>query len=225
MATKRISGGHTSVGAMPRSYQVTPVVLRRRRATEPKQVRPNGRQAKRESARRRRETYRHGRTSPTTPPTMTLRLKASAFGDQIGAADASPLERRQKRRRDWCLSINRGGSRDLRWLLVSSQCRPVSVAADPLTPTSVDRQSLIAGASPTTSPPTPPVAPKVVRFIAPFPQQHCRRFRDRQPARRAGRAGRRAAARAARRRVTRTVRPRSPSAHARHSRGAPRRLA
>src|SRR5690242_17754093 len=79
MATKWISGGHTSVGAMPRSYQVTPAVLRRRRATEPKQARPNARQAKRESARRRRETYRHGRTSPTTPQTMTLRLKGSVL--------------------------------------------------------------------------------------------------------------------------------------------------
>src|SRR5947209_17522323 len=86
MATKRISGGHTSVGAMPRSYQVTPVVLRRRRATEPKQVRPNGRQAKRESARRRRETYRHGRTSPTTPQTMTLRLDPAPFTDSAASS-------------------------------------------------------------------------------------------------------------------------------------------
>src|SRR5690349_10771011 len=93
MATKWISGGHTSVGAMPRSYQVTPAVLRRRRATEPKQARPNARQAKRESARRRRETYRHGRTSPTTPQTMTLRLKASAFGDQTGAVETAGLKR------------------------------------------------------------------------------------------------------------------------------------
>src|SRR5438270_9559276 len=89
MATKRISGGHTSVGAMPRSYQVTPVVLRRRRATEPKQVRPNGRQAKRESARRRRETYRHGRTSPTTPQTMTLRLAARVLADRVAQPDSS----------------------------------------------------------------------------------------------------------------------------------------
>jgi hypothetical protein len=39
--TERISGGHTSVGAMPRSYEVTPKVLGWRRATRLKPVRPN----------------------------------------------------------------------------------------------------------------------------------------------------------------------------------------
>ena len=38
---ERISGGHTSVGAMPRSYEVTPKVLGWRRATRLKPVRPN----------------------------------------------------------------------------------------------------------------------------------------------------------------------------------------
>jgi hypothetical protein len=39
--TERISGGHTSVGAMPRSYEVTPKVLGWRRARRLKPVRPN----------------------------------------------------------------------------------------------------------------------------------------------------------------------------------------
>jgi hypothetical protein len=76
--TKRISGRQTSVGAMPRSYQVTPVILGRRRATEPKQVRPNGRLANRESARRRpKPNQPAGRTEPPEE-TISLRLRAEA---------------------------------------------------------------------------------------------------------------------------------------------------
>ena len=37
---ERTSGGHGSLGAMPRSYQVTPVILERRRATQRMKVRP-----------------------------------------------------------------------------------------------------------------------------------------------------------------------------------------
>ena len=47
------SGGHGLLGALPRSYQVTPDIPDRRRATQRKVVRPNGRQPERESARRR----------------------------------------------------------------------------------------------------------------------------------------------------------------------------
>jgi hypothetical protein len=62
---------------MPRSYQVTPVILGRRRATEPKQVRPSSRQAKRESARRRPKAKPTGRTTPNRPQgTISLRLEA-----------------------------------------------------------------------------------------------------------------------------------------------------
>jgi hypothetical protein len=35
-----IAGGHISVGAMPRLYQVTPEILGRRRATQHPSVRP-----------------------------------------------------------------------------------------------------------------------------------------------------------------------------------------
>jgi hypothetical protein len=42
---KRTFGGQLSVGAVPRSYQVTPKVLGRRRATEPFRARPTGRRA------------------------------------------------------------------------------------------------------------------------------------------------------------------------------------
>jgi hypothetical protein len=52
-ATKRISGGHTSVGAMPRSLSGHAVLLGRRRATEQKSVTPRERrQSESESARR-----------------------------------------------------------------------------------------------------------------------------------------------------------------------------
>src|SRR5690349_3327343 len=98
--TKRISGGHTSVGAMPRSYQVTPKVLRRRRATEPKQVRPNGRQAKRESARRRRETYRRNRTSPTRHPHDLTEARRGSQLTQLARAGSE----------DYCFSIKAGAS-------------------------------------------------------------------------------------------------------------------
>ena len=37
---EQITGGHISVGARPRSYQVTPAILGRQRATQPQQVRP-----------------------------------------------------------------------------------------------------------------------------------------------------------------------------------------
>jgi hypothetical protein len=46
-------GGHRLLGALPRSYQVTPDIPDRRRATQRKPVRPNGRQRESESARRR----------------------------------------------------------------------------------------------------------------------------------------------------------------------------
>src|ERR671911_1815858 len=46
-------GGHGLLGAVPRSYQVTPEIPDRRRATQQKEVRPDsGRQPQKESARR-----------------------------------------------------------------------------------------------------------------------------------------------------------------------------
>ena len=48
-------GGQPSLGAMPRSYQVTPKVLGRRRATEAMPVKPDGRRGTRESAHRQPE--------------------------------------------------------------------------------------------------------------------------------------------------------------------------
>jgi hypothetical protein len=58
---ERIAGGHISVGAMPRSYQVTPEILGRRRATQHPSVRPAGRQKVNGSARRQPEDL------PATP--------------------------------------------------------------------------------------------------------------------------------------------------------------
>jgi hypothetical protein len=49
---KWTAGGHGLLGALPRSFQVTPDIPDRRRATQQKEVRPTGRQPQRESARR-----------------------------------------------------------------------------------------------------------------------------------------------------------------------------
>jgi hypothetical protein len=64
---KRTAAGQISLGAMPRSYQVTASVLGRRRATQRTEVRPGtGRHRYEESARRRsREPTSHvGRLRP-----------------------------------------------------------------------------------------------------------------------------------------------------------------
>src|SRR5215211_4919813 len=52
MLQGRTSGGHGLLRVVPRSYQVTPDIPDRRRATQQKEVRPTGRQPQRESARR-----------------------------------------------------------------------------------------------------------------------------------------------------------------------------
>src|SRR3954470_1800799 len=51
-STRWTPGGHGLLWALPRSYQVTPDIPDRRRATQQKEVRPPGRQPQRESARR-----------------------------------------------------------------------------------------------------------------------------------------------------------------------------
>jgi hypothetical protein len=70
---KRISADTPQLGRLPRSYQVTPKVLGRRRTTRHIAGQANDRQAIRGSVRRQPETYLPGRTSPTTSETMTLR--------------------------------------------------------------------------------------------------------------------------------------------------------
>jgi hypothetical protein len=57
-------GGQPSLGAMPRSYQVTPKVLGQRWATEAMPVKPDGRRGTRESAHRQPRTNRNDRTTP-----------------------------------------------------------------------------------------------------------------------------------------------------------------
>ena len=65
---KWTAGGHGLLRALPRSFQVTPDIPDRRRATQQKEVRPDpGRQPQRESARRRSGPSPQRRTSPTTP--------------------------------------------------------------------------------------------------------------------------------------------------------------
>jgi len=63
-------------GGLPRSYQVTPKVLGRRRATRAKPVRPAGRRLDCESARRQPENKPHGSdiNRPAASETMTVTL-------------------------------------------------------------------------------------------------------------------------------------------------------
>jgi len=68
---KRILGGQPSLGAMPRSYQVTPKVLGQRWATEALPVNPDGRLDTRESAHRQPENQPQ-RPDDTAQPTATL---------------------------------------------------------------------------------------------------------------------------------------------------------
>src|ERR671910_3228243 len=74
----RTPGGHGLLEALPRIYQVTPDTPDRRRAKKQTEVRPAGRQPKRESARRRSGPSRPRRTSPTTRiKTASLNAKAA----------------------------------------------------------------------------------------------------------------------------------------------------
>ena len=74
LTCRRTAGGHGLLRALPRSYQVTPDIPDRRRATKQKEVRPAGRQPQRESARRRSGPSSQCRTSPT-PRITTASLK------------------------------------------------------------------------------------------------------------------------------------------------------
>lgn len=62
-----MSGGHISVGAMPRSYQVTPEILRRRRATQHPPVRPLVDRKSMSQPVASPRTYRPRRTPPPDP--------------------------------------------------------------------------------------------------------------------------------------------------------------
>ena len=64
---ERIAGGHISVGAMPRSYQVTPEILGRRRATQPPTVRLTADTRLTSQPAAEPRTYRPRRTPPRRP--------------------------------------------------------------------------------------------------------------------------------------------------------------
>src|ERR1035441_2817299 len=72
---KRNFGGQPSLGAMPRSYQVTPKALGQRWATEALPVKPNGRRGTRESAHRQPENQPQ-RPDDTAQPATTLTVTA-----------------------------------------------------------------------------------------------------------------------------------------------------
>ena len=90
---KRISADSSHLGRMPRSYQVTPKVLGRRRATQPMPVRPAGRQAVTESARRQPENQPHGSdVTARRSKTLTVTAVTSSLLRRRGAevAPGSP---------------------------------------------------------------------------------------------------------------------------------------
>jgi hypothetical protein len=68
--TERISGGHTSVEAMPRSYEVTPKVLGWRRATRLKPVRPQVDRRKESQPAAVRDTNRRVGRQPIAGPQL-----------------------------------------------------------------------------------------------------------------------------------------------------------
>src|SRR5829696_9178049 len=79
----RTAGGRTSVGAKPRSYQVTPVILGRWRATERVLVRPSGRQRAYGSARHRPRTNPSGRTPPPGGPDVDTEANLSPVPERV----------------------------------------------------------------------------------------------------------------------------------------------
>ena len=91
---ERISGGQTSVGAVPRSYQVTPAILGRRRATEPKPVRPQVDRAQGESARRRPRTQPRQSDNTDRPSTIPLRSTGVHADEVAGTSSRAPNNRR-----------------------------------------------------------------------------------------------------------------------------------
>src|SRR5947209_7038687 len=93
---KRISGGQLSREAKPRFYQVTPVILGRRRATQALPVRPGRVDAivtSQPAASPR--TYRSGRTSPAQTSALTVTLVREMLG--FRALDVRARQRRRAR--------------------------------------------------------------------------------------------------------------------------------
>jgi len=74
---EQITGRHISVGAMPRSYQVTPAILERRRATQPPTVRPKADTRLTDQPAAEPRTYRSCRTPPPDSRTLSLRSRLS----------------------------------------------------------------------------------------------------------------------------------------------------
>ena len=93
-----IPGGHISVGAMPRSYQVTPGILGQRRATQPKKVRPTADSMDRGQPAADREPSRPRRTPPPDAPRLSLTW---IRGEHWRAGASAPSRRLRKRRPEW----------------------------------------------------------------------------------------------------------------------------
>ena len=106
---KRISADKPHLGRLPRSYQVTPKVLGRRRATQPMRVRPAGRQAVSESARRQPENQPHGSdVTARRSKTLTVRAVSGARIWPLKAAGSSP--KRQALSTSTVTAPDRGGA-------------------------------------------------------------------------------------------------------------------
>jgi hypothetical protein len=70
------------LGALPRSYQVTPDIPDRRRATQRKPVRPHGRQRESESARRRSRSLHLASDVADEPDPNSKRDGSTEPGDE-----------------------------------------------------------------------------------------------------------------------------------------------
>src|SRR5437762_2344579 len=96
---KRISADSSHLGRMPRSYQVTPKVLGRRRATQPLRVRPTADKQSQSQPAASPRTNNSGRTSPPRPKkTMTVRAVSTAPISSPKTDATSPLHNSGARR-------------------------------------------------------------------------------------------------------------------------------
>src|SRR3954454_9689752 len=81
---------------MPRSYQVTPGILRRRRATQPKKVRPTADSMEKSQPAADREPSRPRRTPPPDELRLSLTWKGAA---RLLVQPSTALRRKQQRAR------------------------------------------------------------------------------------------------------------------------------
>jgi hypothetical protein len=124
---------------MPRSYQVTPGILGRRRATQPKKVRPTADSMDRGQPAADREPSRPRRTPPPDAPRLSLTWIGAV---EVVATALAAVRRTRKRRGFELRSV--GNSRPLGPCLCAALTRP-SRAALPLVVRRDSQTSVHAG--------------------------------------------------------------------------------